>query len=97
MYEDLINQSFDLIGKVPLQLLSAPFVSFRHNSLAGELAQYPMSEIFADYTAEKKAQAAFVGMLEKSDCPFVKAYIQAVQACFVKQNLDELELFSEIV
>jgi len=34
-------------------------------------------------------------MLEKSECPLVKAYKETVQACFVAQNLEELEVFTE--
>jgi len=54
-----------------------------------------LGKAFEDYGNETTAHAAFVAMLEKSECPLVKAYIQTVKDCFVKQNLEELEIFSE--
>lgn len=95
MHIDTINQTFNAIGTAPFASLSVPYISYRKN-IGGELAQYAMKDVFKDYGSETAAHNAFVAMLEKSDCPLVKAYIQTVQACFVKQNLDELELFSEV-
>ena len=94
MHLDTINQTFDAIGKVPFSSLSVPFVSYRKKP-GGEICKYPMVEVFDDYHDYPTNQAAFVAMLEKSECPLVKAYIQTVQACFVEHNLDELDHFSE--
>ena len=88
-----INKTFDSIGKVPFSSLSVPYVSYRH-SIGGELGQYSMREVFTDYGDETAAHNAFIAMLEQSTCPLVQAYKQTVQACFVAQNLEELETFS---
>ena len=94
MHLDTINQTFAAIGKVPFSSLSLPYISYRKN-IGGELGKYEIKEVFEDYGNETTAHAAFVAMLEKSECPLVKAYIQTVKDCFVKQNLEELEIFSE--
>jgi hypothetical protein len=94
MHLDTINQTFAAIGKVPFSSLSVPCVSYR-NKPGGKIIQYPLDEVFSDYGDHAAAEVAFVAMLEKSECPLVKAYIQTVQACFVEHNLDELEQFSE--
>lgn len=95
MHLDTINQTFAAIdGKVPFASLSVPCVSYR-NKPEGKIIQYPLNEIFSDYGTHAAAEVAFLAMLEKSECPLVKAYIQTVQACFVAQNLEELEVFTE--
>lgn len=93
-YLDIINQTFLAIGKVPFSSLSAPYVSYRKKA-GGEVAQYEMREVFLDYGAETEPQRAFLEMLEKSECPLVKAYIESVKAAFVAQNLEELEMWEE--
>ena len=95
MHLDTINQTFAAIGKVPFSSLSVPHVRYKDFSCAGKIEQYALTEVFNDYHAETAAQAAFIAMLEKSECPLVKAYIQTIQACFVDKNLEELEIFSE--
>jgi len=94
MYLDIINQTFASIGKVPFSSLSVPYVSYHQHS-HGRVAQYEMQAVFNDYHGETAAQNAFIAMLEKSECPLVKAYKDTVQACFVAQNLEELEVFTE--
>jgi hypothetical protein len=94
MYLDIINQTFAAIGKVPFTSLSVPYVSY-HTNIHGRVAQYEMQAVFNDYHGETAAQAAFIAMLEKSECPLVKAYKETVQACFVAHNLEELEVFTE--
>jgi hypothetical protein len=94
MYLDIINQTFASIGKVPFSSLSVPYVSY-HASISGRVAQYEMQAVFNDYHGETASQNAFIAMLEKSECPLVKAYKETVQACFVAQNLEELEVFTE--
>jgi hypothetical protein len=94
MHLDTINQTFAAIGKAPFASLSVPCVSYR-NDPVGRIIQYPLDEVFSDYGTHAAAEVAFVAMLEKSECPLVKAYIQTVQACFVEHNLDELDHFSE--
>jgi len=91
---DTINQTFAAIGKAPFESLSLPYISYRDN-IGGKLSKYALSDVFEDYGSEHAASNAFVAILEKSECPLVKAYIQQVQACFVAQNLEELEMFSE--
>jgi hypothetical protein len=93
MHLDTINQTFEAIGKVSFSSLSVPCVSYR-NKPEGKIIQYPLYEVFSDYGTHEAAQVSFLAMLEKSECPLVKAYIQTVQACFVDKNLDELEQFS---
>jgi len=95
MYLDIINQTFASIGKVPFSSLSVPHVSYRENIMVGKIAQYAMNEVFNDYHGQTAAQNAFIAMLEKSECPLVKAYKETVQACFVAANLEELEVFTE--
>ena len=94
MYLDIINQTFAAIGKVPFTSLSVPYVSY-HTSINGRVAQYEMQSVFNDYHGETAAQNAFIAMLEKSECPLVKAYKETVQACFVASNLEELEVLTE--
>jgi hypothetical protein len=94
MYLDIINQTFASIGKVPFTSLSVPYVSY-HTNIHGRVAQYEMQAVFNDYHGETAAQNAFIAMLEKSECPLVKAYKKTVQACFVVHNLEELEVFTE--
>lgn len=93
---DTINQTFNAIGKAPFTSLSVPYVSYRKFANGG-IEQYALKDVFEDYGRETAAHTAFVAMLEKSECPLVKAYIQTVQACFVDKNLDALELFLESV
>lgn len=92
-YLDTINQTFAAIGKVPFESLSLPHISYRNN-IGGKLSRYSMREVFEDYAQETAAMNAFIAMLEKSTCPLVQAYKETVQACFVAQNLEELEIFS---
>jgi len=94
MYLDIINQTFASIGKVPFSSLSVPYVSY-HTNIHGRVAQYEMQAVFNDYHGETAAQNAFIAMLEKSECPLVKAYKKTVQDCFVATNLEELEVFTE--
>ena len=93
-YLDTINQTFAAIGKVPFSSLSVPHVSYQRKT-QGEISQYAMTEVFNDYHGETAAQNAFIAMLEKSECPLVQAYKQTIQAAFVAQNLEELEVFTE--
>ena len=93
-YLDTINQTFAAIGKVPFSSLSVPHVSYQRKTY-GEIAQYAMTEVFNDYHGETAAQNAFIAMLEKSECPLVKAYKMTIEACFTDKNLDALEIFSE--
>lgn len=91
---DTINQTFAAIGKIPFSSLSVPYVSY-HVHCYGRIAQYEMQAVFNDYHGETAAQNAFIAMLEKSECPLVQAYKQTIQAVFVAQNLEELEVFTE--
>ena len=91
---DTINQTFAAIGKVPFSSLSVPYVSYRYK-IGGELAQYSLKDVFADYHGETAVQTAFIEMLEKSTCPWVQVYRNAVQMCFEAQNKDELEMLEE--
>lgn len=93
-YLDTINQTFAAIGKIPFSSLSVPYVSY-HVHCYGRIAQYEMQAVFNDYHGETAAQNAFIAMLEKSECPLVRAYKQTIQAAFVAQNLEELEVFTE--
>lgn len=93
-YLDIINQTFAAIGKVPFTSMSVPYVSYA-KSIGGRVSQYPMQAVFNDYHGETAAQNAFIAMLEKSECPLVKNYILMVQACFIANNLEELEVFTE--
>ena len=90
---DTINQTFAAIGKVPFSSLSVPYISYR--TIGGKLEQYSMKDVFEDYGNETASHNAFVAMLEKSTCPLVQAYKETVQACFVAQNLEELEMREE--
>lgn len=92
-YLDTINKTFAAIGKVPFSSLSVPHVSYQRKAY-GEIAQYAMTEVFNDYHGETAAQNAFIAMLEKSECPLVKAYKQTIEACFTDKNLDALEIFT---
>lgn len=94
MHLDIINQTFAAIGKVPFTSLSVPYVSYA-KSIGGRVSQYPMQAVFNDYHGETASQNAFIAMLEKSECPLVQAYKQTIQAAFVAQNLEELEVFTE--
>jgi hypothetical protein len=94
MYLDIINQTFASIGKVPFSSLSVPYVSY-HTNIHGRVAQYEMQAVFNDYHGETAAQAAFIAMLEKSECPLVKAYKAKIQDCFTDKNLDALKVFTE--
>ncbi len=94
MYLDIINQTFAAIGKVPFTSLSVPYVSYA-KSIGGRVSQYPMQAVFNDYHGETASQNAFIAMIEKSECPLVKAYKETIQACFVAQKLEELEVFTE--
>lgn len=91
-YLDTINQTFAAIGKAPFSSLSVPHVSYQRKT-QGEISQYAMAEVFNDYHGETAAQKAFIAMLEKSECPLVHAYKQTIQAAFVAQNSEELEVF----
>jgi hypothetical protein len=92
-YLDIINQTFAAIGKVPFSSLSVPYVKYESlTSCAGKIKQSSLDDVFECYGNETAAHAAFVAMLEKSTCPLVQAYKETVQACFVAQNLEELEM-----
>ena len=94
-YLDTINQTFAAIGKAPLESLSIPFVSYRKNRIGGSIERYTLDEVFTDFVAEPAVKDAFIAMLEESACPLVQVFKETVQAFYVANNLEELEIFSE--
>ena len=88
-YFEVLTES---IRKVPAKNLSLEYVSYRKNE-TGAIDQYPVSDIVVDYGTDSKPLEALLAVLEKSDCPLVQKYREAIAARFADSNADEMEEF----
>lgn len=88
-YFELLTET---IRKVPAKNLALEFVSYRHNG-SGSVDQYPVTEIVVDYGTDSKPLEALLAVLEKSDCPLVQKYREAIAERFADSNADEMEEF----
>lgn len=82
----------NVVRKIPAKNLSLDFISYRHNS-NGSLEQYPLTEVIEDYLGYDQPLAALMAVFEKSDCPLVQKFREAIAERFADANADEVEDF----
>lgn len=92
MYHEIINDTFDAFGKVPITSLSLPYVSHAKGT---RVRQYPMKEVIFDYITEDKPLEALIIALEKSNCQLVKNIKDSLKNRYIHMHEDELNLVSE--
>jgi hypothetical protein len=89
--DEMIETITKTVLTVPVAKLGLPYVS----TLSGlsKLAMYPLAEVITDYSRHKAPEAALIALFEKSTCPLVAAYRQALADCFADHNALEVEEF----
>jgi hypothetical protein len=85
-YFEVLTES---IRKVPAANLALVYYSSSKNGLA----QYSVPEVVTDYGTDPKPLEALLAVLEKSDCPLVQKYREALAEHFADRNADEVEYF----
>ena len=85
-----INELFTkTVRKVPHKHLSAPFVSYAQNP-TGRIHTNPLAEVVADTCSRGKPLDALMAVMEKSDCPLVAAWREAMAADYVYRNASDI-------
>lgn len=69
--------------------LSVPYVSYR-NSPAGRIDTNPLAEVVADVCSSGKPLDALMAVMEKSDCPLVAAWREAMAADYIYRNASDI-------
>lgn len=82
------------IRKVSHASLSVPFVKYE-SADKYYLDQYPIVEVVRDYSSEKGPEAALMTLLERSDCPLVAAYRDALATAYADSWVDHIEQLKE--
>ena len=83
---ELITQT---VRKVSSKHLSAPFVSYA-NAPAGRVHTRPLAEVVADTCSDGKPLDALMAVMEKSDCPLVAAWREAMAADYIYRNASDI-------
>jgi hypothetical protein len=83
----------ETVRKVPAKNLSLPYVTHRNNPL-GSVESYPVVEILEDYLGYDKPLEALIAVFEKSNCPLVAKFREALAERFADANADEVEDFN---
>ena len=73
---------------VPAKNLSLDCITYKNG--IPKLSSYPVLDIAADYSGEVRPNAALALVLEKSDCPFVAAYREALVSKYIENNADSV-------
>jgi hypothetical protein len=91
-YFEVLTQT---VRKVPVKNLSLDYTKTtydRENDLYGtQLDKYPVTEVIEDYLGYDKPLLALFEAFEKSDCPFVAKFREALAESFADHNADEVE------
>lgn len=88
--DEIVETLTQSIRKVGSASLSVPFVKFRSADNC-YLDQYPLVEVVRDYSSEKGPEAALMALLERSDCPLVATYREALAKAYADSWADEVE------
>ena len=78
------------IRKVGHASLSVPFVKFR-SAYNRHMDQYPLVEVVRDYSSNEGPEAALITIMERSDCPLVAAYRDALAKAYADLWADVVE------
>lgn len=83
----------EAVRKVPMKNLALDYVqTYKDNgNYRTRVAQYPVTEVIADYGTDADPMAALIAVFEKSDCPLVAKFREALAERFSYLNADELE------
>ena len=69
--------------------LSVPYVSYRHTA-TGRIDTNPLAEVVADVCSSGKPLDALMAVMEKSDCPLVAAWREAMAADYIYRNASDI-------
>ena len=90
--DEIIETLTQSIRKVGHASLSVPFVKFRSTDSC-YLSQYPLVEVVRDYSSNTGPEAALMAIMERSDCPLVAAYREALATAYADSWADDVEEF----
>ena len=74
--------------------LGVPYVSYRGTDY-GILRQSAITDVVNDHSADKAPLAALMAVMERSDCPLVGAYREALAKAYADAWADSVEQLSE--
>ncbi len=89
--DEITETLTESIRKVSASSLSVPFVKFRGAAVGGFIDQYPLVEVVRDYSSNTGPEAALMTLLERSDCPLVAAYREALATAYADSWADAIE------
>ncbi len=88
--ENEIRELFTVtVRKVTHKHLAVPYVSYAKSS-AGRIDTHPLAEVVADVCTSGKPLDALMAVMEKSDCPLVAAWREAMAADYIYRNASDI-------
>jgi hypothetical protein len=94
VHDEIVETLTQSIRKVGHAGLSVPFVSHRGTDY-GVLRQYPLVEVVRDYSSNEGPEAALMAVMERSDCPLVAAYREALAKAYSDSWADDVEALED--
>lgn len=96
---EVADEYFEVLTKtvrtVPAKNLSLDYTRTTYDKArdlySTHIAKYPVTEIIEDYLSYDKPKAALIELFEKSDCPMVQKFREALAEIFSDHNADEVE------
>lgn len=93
--DEIVETLTQSIRKVGHASLSVPFVKFRGTPDSGFVSQYPLVEVVRDYSSNDGPEAALMAVMERSDCPLVAAYREALATAYADSWADDVEALED--
>jgi hypothetical protein len=78
------------VRKVTHKHLAVPYVSYRCEMPTGRIDTNPLAEVVADVCSSGKPLDALMAVMEKSDCPLVAAWREAMAADYIYRNASDI-------
>ena len=93
-YDDMVDTIVNKSRIVGVKNTGLDYVKYQSMNASGKIEMYPMVDIIADYGTDTKPMDAFIAMFEKSDCPLVQAYREALARQYAESWADDVDEFN---
>ena len=89
VHDEIVETLTKTVRTVSSAKLGLPYV--KHGNGTMRIAMFPLAEVVTDYGAAPKPLAALMAIIEKSDCPLVAKWREAMAEHFADVNAEEVD------
>ena len=93
-YDDMVDTIVNKSRIIGVKNTGLECVSHVNGYYLGKSTLYPLTEIISDYSSDRAPMKALIEMFEKSSCPLVQAYREALARKYAESWADEVDEFN---